>query len=155
MNEPQQQPTFGIEKIYVKDLSLEIPHAPEVFLSGEQPQVDVQLHNEGGAIGEGLYQVVLTVTVTAKAGEKTLFLVEAAQAGIFQVRNVPESDLEPLLATACPNILFPYVREAVSDVIARAGFPPVYLAPVNFDAIYLQRMQQAQEQAAPKIEIAH
>ncbi len=155
MNEPQQQPTFGIEKIYVKDLSLEIPHAPEVFLSGEQPQVDVQLHNEGAAIGEGLYQVVLTVTVTAKAGEKTMFLVEAAQAGIFQIRNVPEADLEPLLATACPNILFPYVREAVSDVIARAGFPPVYLAPVNFDAIYMQRLQQAQEQAAPKIEIAH
>lgn len=155
MNEPEQQPTFGIEKIYVKDLSLEIPHAPEVFLSGEQPQVDVQLHNEGGKIGEGLYQVVLTVTVTAKAGDKTMFLVEAAQAGIFQLRNVPESDLEPLLATACPNILFPYVREAVSDVIARAGFPPVYLAPVNFEAIYLQRLQQAQEQAAPKIEIAH
>lgn len=155
MNEAQQQPTFGIEKIYVKDLSLEIPHAPEVFLSGEQPQVDVQLHNEGAAIGEGLYQVVLTVTVTAKAGEKTLFLVEAAQAGIFQIRNVPEADLEPLLATACPSILFPYVREAVSDVIARAGFPPVYLAPVNFEAIYLQRLQQAQEQAAPKIEIAH
>ena len=155
MNEPQQQPTFGIEKIYVKDLSLEIPHAPEVFLSGEQPQVDVQLHNEGSAIGEGLYQVVLTVTVTAKAGDKTLFLVEAAQAGIFQIRNMPESDLEPLLATACPNILFPYVREAVSDVIARAGFPPVYLAPVNFEAVYLQRLQQAQEQAAPKIEIAH
>ena len=155
MNEPQQQPTFGIEKIYVKDLSLEIPHAPEVFLSGEQPQVDVQLHNEGAAIGEGLYQVVLTVTVTAKAGEKTMFLVEAAQAGIFHIRNVPEADLEPLLATACPNILFPYVREAVSDVIARAGFPPVYLAPVNFEAIYLQRLQQAQEQAAPKIEIAH
>jgi preprotein translocase subunit SecB len=155
MNEPQQQPTFGIEKIYVKDLSLEIPHAPEVFLSSEQPQVDVQLHNEGAAIGEGLYQVVLTVTVTAKAGEKTMFLVEAAQAGIFQIRNVPESDLEPLLATACPNILFPYVREAVSDVIGRAGFPPVYLAPVNFEAIYLQRLQEAKEQAGPKIEIAH
>ncbi len=155
MNEPQQQPVFGIEKIYVKDLSLEIPHAPEVFLSGEQPQIDVQLHNEGGSIGEGLYQVVLTVTVTAKAGEKTMFLVEAAQAGIFQIRNVPESDLEPLLATACPNILFPYAREAVSDVVARAGFPPVYLAPVNFEAIYLQRLQQEQAQAAPKIEIAH
>jgi len=155
MNEPQQQPIFGIEKIYVKDLSLEIPHAPQVFLSGEQPQVDVQLHNEGKAIGDGLYQVVLTVTVTAKAGDKTMFLVEAAQAGIFQIRNVPESDLEPLLATACPNILFPYVREAVSDVIGRAGFPPVYLAPVNFEAIYLQRLQQEQEQAAPKIEIAH
>ncbi len=155
MNEAQQQPIFGIEKIYVKDLSLEIPHAPDVFLSGDQPQVDIQLHNEGALIGEGLYQVVLTVTVTAKAGEKTMFLVEAAQAGIFQIRNVPESDLEPLLATACPNILFPYARETVSDVISRAGFPPVYLAPVNFEAIYLQRLQQAREQAAPKIEIAH
>jgi preprotein translocase subunit SecB len=155
MNEPQQQPIFGIEKIYVKDLSLEIPHAPDVFLAGEQPQVEVQLHNEGAAVGEGLYQVVLTITVTAKAGEKTMFLVEVAQAGIFQVRNLPEADLQPLLATACPNILFPYARETVSDVISRAGFPPVYLAPVNFEAIYLQRLQQAQEQAAPKIEIAH
>jgi len=156
MNEPQQQqPVFGIEKIYVKDLSLEIPHAPDVFLTGEQPQVDIQLHNEGALIGEGLYQVVLTVTVTAKAGDKTMFLVEAAQAGIFQIRNVPEANIEPLLATACPNILFPYARETVSDVISRAGFPPVYLAPVNFEAIYLQRLQQAQEQAAPKIEIAH
>jgi preprotein translocase subunit SecB len=156
MTDPQQQqPTFGIEKIYVKDLSLEIPHAPEVFLSGDQPQVDVQLHNEGAGVGEGLYQVVLTVTVTAKAGDKTMFLVEAAQAGIFQIRNVPESDIEPLLATACPNILFPYARETVSDVIARAGFPPVYLAPVNFDAIYMQRRQEAQAQAESKIEIAH
>ncbi len=153
--QPQQQPTFGIEKIYVKDLSLEIPHAPEVFLSGEQPQVDVQLHNEGTTISDGLYQVVLTVTVTAKTGDKTMFLVEAAQAGIFQIRNIPPADLEPLLATACPNILFPYAREAVSDVIGRAGFPPVYLAPVNFEAIYMQRLQQAQEQAGPKIEIAH
>ena len=155
MSESQQQPIFGIEKIYVKDLSLEIPHAPDVFLSGDQPEVDVQLHNVGAAIGEGLYQVVLTVTVTAKAGEKTMFLVEAAQAGIFQIRNVPDTDLEPLLATACPNIIFPYVRETVSDIINRAGFPPVYLAPVNFEAIYMQRLQQAQEQDAPKIEIAH
>ena len=151
----QQQPIFGIEKIYVKDLSLEIPHAPEVFLSSEQPQVDVQLHNEGAAVGEGLYQVALTVTVTAKTGDKTLFLVEVAQAGIFQIRNVPESDLEPILATACPNILFPYAREAVSDIVSRAGFPPVYLAPVNFEALYLQRMQQAQDTAGPRIEIAH
>jgi preprotein translocase subunit SecB len=150
-----QQPTFGIEKVYVKDLSLEIPHAPEIFLAGEQPQVDVQLHNEAAAISDGLYQVVLTVTVTAKAGDKTMFLAEVAQAGIFQVRNVPQSDIEPLLATACLNILFPYARETVSDIVGRAGFPPVYLAPVNFDAIYLQRLQQAQEQAGPKIEIAH
>jgi len=155
MSEPQPQAIFNIEKIYLKDLSLEIPHAPEVFLAAEQPQVEVQLHNESAAVADGLYQVVLTVTVTARAGEKNLFLVEVAQAGIFQIRNVPESDFEPLLATACPNILFPYVRETVSDVVMRAGFPPVYLAPVNFDSIYLQRLQQAQEQAAPKIEIAH
>jgi len=155
MSEAEQQPVFGIEKIYVKDLSLEIPHAPEVFLSGEQPEVDIQLHNEGSAVGEGLFQVVLTVTVTAKSGEKTMFLAEVAQAGIFQIRNVPEADIEPILATACPNILFPYARETVSDVVARGGFPPVYLAPVNFDAIYLQRVQQAQAAAAPKIEIAH
>jgi len=156
MNEPQPQPTFGIEKIYVKDLSLEIPHAPDVFLSGEQPQVDVRLHNEGTPISEGMYHVVLTVTVTAKAGEKTLFLVEVAQAGVFQIRNLPESDLEPFLATACPNILYPYVRETVSSVVGHAGFPPVYLAPVNFEAIYLQRLQQVKEQqAGPKIEIAH
>jgi preprotein translocase subunit SecB len=154
MNEPQQ-PAFSIEKIYVKDLSLEIPHAPDVFLAGEQPQVDVQLHNEGSAVGDGLYQVVLTITVTAKAGEKTMFLVEVAQAGIFQIRNVPQADLDPLLSTACPNIIFPYARETMSDIINRAGFPPVYLAPVNFEAIYLQRVQQAREQAEPKIEIAH
>ena len=155
MNEPQQQPTFGIEKIYVKDMSLELPHAPEVFLTGEQPEVDVNLHNEGAAVGEGRYHVVLTITVTAKAGEKTLFLVEVAQAGIFQIRNVPQADLDPLLATVCPNILYPYARETVSDIVGRSGFPPVYLAPVNFDAIYMQRLQQAKDQAAPKIEIAH
>jgi preprotein translocase subunit SecB len=156
MNEPQQQPIFNIEKIYVKDLSLEIPNAPDVFLSGAQPKIDVALHHEGAAISEGMYQVVLTVTVTAKADEKTLFLVEVAQAGVFQIRNLPESDLEPFLATACPNILYPYARETVSDIVGRAGFPAVYLAPLNFDAIYLQRLQQAKEQAAvPKIEIAH
>jgi preprotein translocase subunit SecB len=154
-NEPQQQPSFGIEKIYIKDLSLEIPHAPDVFLSGEPPQVDVQLHHEGTAISEGMYHVVLTVTLTAKAGEKTVFLVEAAQAGVFQIRNVAEADLQPILATACPNILYPYARETVSTVVARAGFPPVYLAPVNFDAIYLERQRQIKEQqAGPKIEIA-
>jgi preprotein translocase subunit SecB len=156
MNEPQQQPIFNIEKIYVKDLSLEIPNAPDVFLSGAQPKIDVALHHEGAAISEGMYHVVLTVTVTAKADEKTLFLVEVAQAGVFQIRNLPESDLEPFLATACPNILYPYARETVSDIVGRAGFPAVYLAPLNFDAIYLQRLQQAKEQAAvPKIEIAH
>ena len=139
----QQQPVFSIEKIYVKDLSLEIPHAPQVFLQRETPQVDVQLHNQGGAMEDGVYETVLTVTVTAKLAEdKTLFLVEAAQAGIFQIRNVPQDDLEPILGITCPNILFPYVREVISDIVSRAGFPPVLLNPVNFEVLYQQRLAE-------------
>jgi len=141
-------PVFSIEKVYAKDLSLEIPHAPQVFLEREAPEIEVQLHSEGSGIDEGLYQVVLTVTVTAKIGEKTMFLVEAGQAGIFQIRNLPQGDIEPILSVACPNILFPYARETVSDLVTRAGFPPVLLSPVNFDALYQQRLMAQQTQAA-------
>lgn len=147
------QPVFSIEKIYVKDLSLEIPNAPQIFLSREQPDVQVQLHTEGTGVDEGLFQVVLTVTVTAKIGDKTMFLVEAGQAGIFQIRHVPQQDMEPVLAIACPNILFPYVRETVSDVVNRAGFPPVILAPVNFEALYQQRQQAQQAQPPQEIQL--
>ena len=145
-----QQPTFSIEKIYVKDLSLEIPHAPQVFLQREAPKVDVQLHNQGGMMEDGVYEIVLTVTVTAKLpDDKTLFLVEAAQGGIFQIHNVPAEDLEAILGITCPNILFPYVREVISDMVSRAGFPPVLLNPVNFEALYQQQSQMpAQEQGA-------
>ena len=138
----QQQPVFSIEKIYVKDLSLEIPNAPQIFLERESPQIDVQLHTKGGVVSEGIYETVLTVTITAKLQEKTMFLVEATQAGIFQIRNVAKEELDPILGIACPNILFPYVREVVSDVVTRAGFPPVLLNPMNFEAMYQQ--QQAQ-----------
>jgi len=134
-------PVFQIEKIYLKDLSLEIPNAPQIFLEREAPQIEVQLKSEGASVDEGLYQVVLTVTVTAKLGEKTMFLVEVGEAGIFQVRNIPPTDIDPVLSIACPNILFPYARETVSDVVVRAGFPPVLLAPVNFEAMYQQRME--------------
>ncbi|GMV54460.1 MAG: hypothetical protein AMXMBFR6_02650 [Betaproteobacteria bacterium] len=138
---PTNQPVFNIEKIYVKDLSLEIPNAPQIFLSREQPEMQVQLHTEGGEMGEGLYHVSLTVTVTAKVADKTLFLVEAAQAGIFRIANVPEEDMAPIMGMGCPNILFPYVRETISDVVTRAGFPPLLLAPVNFELLYQQRAQ--------------
>lgn len=138
------QPVFSIEKIYVKDLSLEAPHAPQIFLEREQPQVEVGLQSEANGLGDGVFEVVLTVTVTAKQGEKTQFLVEAAQAGIFQIRNVPDEELEPVMSIACPNILFPYVRETVSDIINRAGFQPILLAPVNFETLYRQRLEQAQ-----------
>jgi len=149
MSDEQQQPTFSIEKIYVKDLSLEIPHAPKVFMLRETPQIDVQLHNQGGMVEEGVYEVVLTVTVTANLAEdKTLFLVEVAQGGIFQIRNIPQADLEPILGITCTNILFPYVRETISDMVSRAGFPPVLLNPVNFELMYQQQKEQPAAAAA-------
>jgi preprotein translocase subunit SecB len=153
MSEPQQnnQPVFSIEKVFVKDLSLEIPNAPQVFLEREAPQVDIQLHHNSTGVEEGVYQTVLTVTVTAKIGEKTMFLVEAAQAGIFVVRNIPATELEAVLAIACPNILFPYVREVISDTVVRAGFPPVILSPVNFEAIYAAQRDPQPQVSTPQI----
>ena len=149
MSEQDQNnaPTFTIEKIYVKDLSLEVPNAPHCFLEREHAQVNLQMQSGGEAVGEGVFNVVLTLTVTAKVGDKTQFLVEAAQGGIFQIRNVPQEELEPIVAVACPNILFPYARETVSDAITRAGFAPIVLQPVNFEAMYLQRLQE--QQSAP------
>jgi preprotein translocase subunit SecB len=153
MTDGQQnnQPVFSIEKLYVKDLSLEIPNAPHAFLERETPTVDIQLHHNSSRVEDGLYQTSLTVTVTAKVGEKTLFLVEAAQAGIFTVRNIPEADMDAVLGIACPNILFPYVREVVSDIVVRAGFPPVVLNPVNFEALYQAQRDAQTQAAAPQI----
>jgi preprotein translocase subunit SecB len=153
MSEPQ--PAFSIEKIYVKDASLEAPHTPQIFFEQTQPQVEVQLQSAAERIAEALYEVTVTVTVTAKAGERTCFLVEGAQAGIFQIRNIPEAELEPILGIACANILFPYARETIADLVARAGFPPIHLAPVNFEAMYAARKQAEAGAAGPRIEIAH
>ncbi len=163
MSEAQQsQPTFQIEKLYVKDVSLEIPHAPQVFTEQVQPQLEVQINTAAGKFSEPYYEVTVTATVTAKIGERTLFLVEAAQAAIFAVRNVPAEELDPLLGIACPNVIFPYLRETISDVVVRGGFPPVLLAPLSFEALYMQRMQQQQQGQAsgaqgpggPNIQIA-
>ncbi len=147
--EQNAQPVFGIEKLYVKDLSVEVPNAPEIFLEREQPQVEIQLNTGGRTVGDSVYEVVLTVTVTAKMGDKTVFLVEVGQAGIFRIQNVPEDQIEPLIAVACPNILFPYAREAVSDSVSRAGFQPIVLQPVNFEGMYMQRLQQQEQSGAP------
>ena len=138
------QPVFNIEKIYVKDLSVEIPHAPQIFLERENPQIDIQLLPQATSIEEGVFEVVITATVTSKIGEKVMFLVEVKQAGIFRIRNLPSGDMEAILAVMCPNILFPYLRETVSSLTVRAGFPPVLLNPINFDALYQQQKQQAQ-----------
>ena len=143
------QPVFNIEKIYVKDLSVEIPHAPQIFLERENPQIDIQLLPQAASIEEGVFEVVITATVTSKIGEKVMFLVEAKQAGLFRIANLPSGDMEAILAVMCPNILFPYLRETVSSLTVRAGFPPVLLNPINFDALYQQRKQaQADATAA-------
>jgi preprotein translocase subunit SecB len=159
MSDQPQQPTFQIEKIYVKDLSLEIPAGPQAFMQQAQPQLEVQINTAGGKFAEELYEVSITATVTAKTGERTLFLAEAAQAGIFTVRNVPADELDPLLNIGCPTILFPYLRETISDLVTRGGFPPVLLAPVSFEALYMQRLQQQggqgpQQGGGPRIEVA-
>lgn len=139
------QPVFAIEKIYVKDLSLEIPHAPQIYLERENPQIDLQMHCESNNVSENIFQTTITMTVTAKLKERTMFLIEATQAGIFRIQNISQEEIKPVLGIGCPNILFPYLRETISDTVTRAGFPPVLLNPVNFEAIY-QQQQQAQQQ---------
>ena len=152
----QQQPLFNIEKLYVKDLSLESPNAPSIFLERENPKIDLQLHTQSTLVEEGLYEVTVTVTVTAKLPEKdkVMFLIEAKQAGIFQVRNMPPEEVEPVLAIICPNILYPYLREVVSNMAIHAGFTPVLLNPINFEALYQQQKQQQQQQAQAQAQAA-
>jgi preprotein translocase subunit SecB len=136
-------PIFQIQRIYLKDMSLEQPNSPAIFLEQAQPQVDINLGLSVDPVGEGMFEVCVTATVTTKVKDKTLFLVEAKQAGIFEVRNVPDDQLEPILAIACPQIVYPYLRAIVSDVCTRAGFPPVLLAEVNFQAMFEAQKQQA------------
>ncbi|MDR1848622.1 MAG: protein-export chaperone SecB [Zoogloeaceae bacterium] len=152
-NQPNAQPAdtapvFLLEKIYVQDLSIEVPHAPGIFLEQGEPKIDIQLNNVGGLIQGNLFSSILTVTVNAKLGEKTVFCVEVKQAGIFRLHNIPPAEVEPLLAVSCPNILLPYAREAISEATMRAGFPPVYIQPVNFDGIYRAQLQEREKQQA-------
>jgi preprotein translocase subunit SecB len=141
----EQQQVFSIDKIYLKDLSLEIPNAPQVFAERESPRVDINLHNEVKMLEAGLYEVILTATVTAKHNDKTAFLIEAAQAGIFQIRNFPQDQLATAINVTCPRTLLPFARETVATVLARAGFPPVVLPHVGFDSLYQQRLQEQQQ----------
>ena len=150
MSEQNLQPSFSIQRIYLKDLSLELPNAPQILLEQGQPQVDVQLNLHAEPVVEGIYEIAVTATVTAKVNDKVLFLVEAKQAGLFEIRNVPEDQLQPIIAIACPQIVYPYLRGNVADVIQRAGFPPVHLAEINFQAMYQQQAEDA-SQAAPQI----
>ncbi len=150
-NQPQAEdtnlPVFNIEKLYVRDASIEVPNAPAIYTERTTPQINVELGNAAQQVQEGIFDVSIKVTVTAKIEDKTAFLVEVTQSGIFAVRNVPQENMEPILAVACPNILFPYAREAISDMVTRAGFMPVLLNPINFEALYMQRQQQEAEAA--------
>ncbi|VAX13874.1 Protein-export protein SecB (maintains pre-export unfolded state) [hydrothermal vent metagenome] len=144
--EPTQQ--FAIQKIYVKDLSFESPNAPAVFTTDFQPQVNVELNTNGQSIGENVYEVVLSITVTVKQAENTAYLVEVQQSGIFNIEGMPEDQMAGMLAVFCPSIIFPYAREAISDIVTRGGFPQLLLAPVDFNAMYTQHLEQQQAQQA-------
>ncbi len=143
-------PVFQIQRMYLKDLSLEQPNSPKILLEQAQPQVDINLGLGAEAVTDGIYEVTVTATVTTKVNDKVLFLVEAKQAGIFEIRNLPDEQLQPIIGIACPGMIYPYLRAIVSDVCTRAGFPPVMLAEVNFQAMYeAQQAQQAQAGTPP------
>ncbi|MEN9449939.1 MAG: protein-export protein SecB [Pseudomonadota bacterium] len=141
-SKPTQQPEFLIQRVYVKDLSLETPHSPQAFQEEWQPELNLQFTMNTSDIGADNHEVVLQITVTAKSKDKTLFLVEVKQAGLFTLKGFTEEQSHQVMSITCPTILFPYAREAVSDLVGRAGFPPLYLAPVNFEALYAQQMQE-------------
>ena len=139
-------PMFQIQRIYLKDLSLEQPNSPQILLEQGQPGVEINLTLGAEPIADGMYEVTVMATVTTKVNDKTLFLVEAKQGGIFEIRNIPEEQLKQILGIACPNIVYPYLRAIVSDVCTRAGFPPVVLSEVNFQAMFEAQQAQAQAQ---------
>ncbi len=143
-----QTPVFNIQRVYLKDLSLEQPNSPAILREQEQPSVEIQLALDAKPVDDGIYEVTVAATVQTKIKDKTLFLVEAKEAGIFEIRNLPEEQLGPVLGIPCPQIVYPYLRCNIADVIQRAGFPPVHLAEINFQAMYEQRQAQANSQAA-------
>ena len=145
----QQDPVFQIQRVYLKDLSLEQPNSPAILLEQEQPTVDIQLGVDAQPVTDGIYEVTVSATVQTKVQDRTVFLVEAKQAGIFEIRNLPEDQMGPILGIACPQIVYPYLRGNVADVIQRGGFPPVHLAEINFQAMFEQQQAAAAGQPTP------
>ncbi len=140
----EAQNQFAIQKVYVKDLSFETPNSPQIFMEKWEPEVSLQLSNSTQTLSEGTHEVTLTLTVTAKVKDKTAYLAEVQQAGIFTIQGFPEDQMGQLIGSFCPNTLFPYAREAVSDLVSRGGFPQLLLAPINFEALYRQHLEKAQ-----------
>jgi preprotein translocase subunit SecB len=143
-----EAPVFQIQRIYLKDLSLEQPNSPTILLETQQPAVDIQLGVDAQPAAQGVFEVCVTATVTTKIEDRTVFLVEAKQAGIFEIRNLPQDQMSPVLGIACPQIVYPYLRASVADIITRAGFPPVHLAEINFQAMYESQQAEAAGQIA-------
>jgi preprotein translocase subunit SecB len=146
-NNPTEEQEFAIHKIYVKDVSFESPNSPKIFTQDWNPETNVQINTQAQVLEEGLFDVELTLTVTAKVGENTAFLVEIKQAGIFQAKGFPEAQMGHLLGSYCPNLLFPYARAAISGLVSGGGFPDLALAPINFDALYAQHVEKMQKEA--------
>lgn len=142
----EQQPIFQIQRVYLKDLSLEQPNSPAIFLEQDAPAIEVAVDVGAEALADGIFESTVTITLTAKVKDKVAFLVEGKQAGIFEVRHIPAEQLDPLLGIGCPNIVYPYLRANIADVITRAGFPPIHLAEINFEVFYQQRLQALAEQ---------
>lgn len=142
------QPEFSVQKLYVNDLSFEAPHLPEIFQEQYAPQINMEMNAKNRAVGQDIYEVVLAITVTSKIGEKTAFLAEVHQAGIFVIKGLDELSMRHALQAFAPNVLFPYAREAISSLVARGGFPPLLLQPVNFDALFAAQIQREQAAAA-------
>jgi preprotein translocase subunit SecB len=140
-------PIFQIQRVYLKECSLEQPNSPSILLAQEQPEVNIQLGVDATPVADGIFEVTVTATVQTKIGDKTVFLVEAKQAGIFELRNISQEQMGPIMGITCPQIVYPYLRGNVSDIVSRAGFPPVHLAEINFQAMYEQ--QQAEQAATP------
>jgi preprotein translocase subunit SecB len=151
----QQSPRFVIQKIYTKDISFETPNTPEIFREEWKPQLDLQLGNEYKRIDEDNHEITLTVTVTAKVEDKVAFLAEVKQAGIFSLTGYSDQEMGPLVGSYCPNTLFPFAREVISDIVLKGGFPQLVLAPVNFDALYMNQVEQAKQQAAAAQQTSH
>jgi preprotein translocase subunit SecB len=143
----EQNPVFNIQRMYLKDLSLEQPNSPQILLEQQQPQVEINLGMGAEQVSDGIVEVTVTATVTTKVGDKVLFLVEAKQAGIFEIRNVPAEQMQGIVGVVCPQMIYPYLRAIVSDVCTRAGFPPILLTEVNFQAMFEAQQQQARQQA--------
>ncbi len=147
MTDPAQAPAFSIQRVYLKDLSVEIPNAPRIFLETQQPNVEIQMDVGSEQLADGVYESTVTITITTKVGDKVAFLVEAKQGGIFEIRNVPDEQMPLLINVVCPNIIYPYLRSNIADTVQRTGFPPIHLAEINFEGLYQQRLAQSKAES--------